>query len=288
MFQATSTVLETITPDKAAALLKLNTFKAQRPFRPKWAEALEAKMKDGRFRTGEIATATNGDGQTVLINGQHQLTAIVAAGIPTKCKIERFECQTPGDMANLFRQFDCTGRRSLPDMAKAEADSLGLAWPTRIVGLVVSAADLNPNGQHSARQASEKVDQLKHFIPEGEFINNIFGGQTAATHRHMMRAPVAAQMIRTWRKSHADAETFWGRVAVGEMLKRTMPEYLLRDFLLSNGSLIGHKGTLPKNRLVTSHEFMARCATAWNAFRAGRELKVYKYFPAPVPVPRCI
>jgi len=291
MYELVSCGMETITPKKAAELLEYNNYVSQRRLNEGRAAALAEKMTDGRWRTGEIALASNGKGTWVLMNGQKQLRGVLLSGKTVRAKVERFHCPTAADEALLFRQFDEGGVRTIAQMAKAEADALGITWPPRIVALVVAAADLDQDWGRimsvSRDMAEGKVDRLKHVMLEGEFIARLFSRSNAnQADKHLRRAPVVAAMMRTWGKAHADAETFWLRVRDREMLAKSDPEYKLAEFLMTNGPRVGWSG-LPQNRRVTPHEFLYRCIGAWNAFRRGEKPNGLKYF-SDKPVPRCV
>lgn len=66
----------------------------------------------------------------------------------------------------------------------------------------------------------------------------------------------------------------------GEGLKRSMPAFRLREYLLTVN--VGSKGRAYK-RLVTSREMLAKSITAWNAYRRGESTELKYYNEKPIP-----
>lgn len=274
--------LQTINAKRAKELLELNTMECQRNLKLSHVEMLKRKMSEKLFRVGSIAIAKNGKSNSeIIVNGQHTLTACAEGGFTIQAFFERYKYHTAEDLSLLYQQFDpsSAGRR-LGDLVKVEAHALGLHWPERICSLVVSGAVLI-TGAGSKLAADQKAGLLQQYIREGEFINEIMGGGDSL---HMQRQGVAASMIRTWQKNKSGANEFWTKVRDGELIRKNDPESHLRTFLLTHRPSLGNQGTSPNRILVHHHEYMYRCITAWNAYRRGVQLNVFKYLKDyPIP-----
>jgi hypothetical protein len=284
MFELIRQRIERVDTDKAEEFLKLNNYIGQRKLNERKARELEEKQEDGRFLIGHFALARkdfNG-GETVLVNGQKQSTSIINTGIPMTAVVSLYSCPTPEDLALLFRQFDGHETRSLQQCIMAEAHALKIDWCPTIVARIASAAAFLEGKAQATKD--EKVEILQHYLREGDFINEILGGHTADS-PHMMRASVIIPMIMTWKKSHEDAKKFWMNVRDGEGLKKHMPEYRLRNYLMQVKQNHG-RGASYANRVVTAHEIISKCLTAWNASRKG-EATALKYF-SDKPIPKAI
>lgn len=278
-----------VTPDWAAHYLKFNTYEHQRAVRVLHVDELAEKMKDGRFRFGEIAFGILSPGKkSVMVNGQHQCNAIIKSGETVPCILEKYRCLSAMDLADLFRQFEYLPR-SVTDMVKAKAGGLGLEWPVQISSLVVAAATIDhvAKGAKGARKAfstsggvkggktflskEQKVGLLELYLKEGTFMYEIMSfvdGKIVPSNknaRHLQRAPVAYVMFLTMRKNAQQAATFWVNVRDGENLTKDMPEMRLREFLMS----VNSHATPYSYRTVKQHEYIYKCVTAWNAFRKG-------------------
>ncbi len=91
--------------------------------------------------------------------------------------------------------------------------------------------------------------------------------------------------VRTGRKNEEQAMLFWLRVRDGEELRKSMPEYRLRLFLMQvfRGKKVEIRNTGKK---VTEKEILAKSIQAWNAFRNRETMRSgeLKYDPnKPIP-----
>ncbi len=92
MIKLISREYASITPVIAKELFKLNTFAAQRALSKKHVGELAKKMRDGVFLEGVIATAEGINGNTcqILVNGQHQLAAVIQSGETIMASVQRY------------------------------------------------------------------------------------------------------------------------------------------------------------------------------------------------------
>lgn len=273
-----------VTPHTAEKWLNMNTIKPQRPLKPRLINTYSNKMRNGEFRTGEIAFAKlayNGH-ETVLVNGQHTLNSIIVSGVTIDAKVEHYVVHTPSDLSLLYQQFDTYGGRSLGDLVRVEAAMLGIEWPPRICSLIVSGACLKEN-KKDAYNKEERTAMLRRYLEQGAYINEILNTTVPADLSkskhcsHLMRSPVIHAMLCTWDRHQEQSKSFWMRVRDGENLKRQSPEYKLRSFLMMHSYAYGN-GSLNGKRMVSHHEMTSKCITAWNAFRKGTPTNL-AYYP---------
>jgi hypothetical protein len=280
-----------VDPDLAKHYLTFNNYIVQRKLRRGHVDELAEKMKDGRFREGEISFGVYND-DSFMMNGQHQCIAIIQSGETIPCRVEKYRCKSEMDLSDLFAEYDTFLPRSLQDIVKARVNGLHLKWPNYIASLVVSAATIEYTMKQTktpyalkgrivpsstGKEASGKkplsknrrVALLDEYLKEGDFVNEVFTNvdgnmKMSSFHcRHIGRAPVVYVMFLTMRKNEKDALEFWVSVRDGEILTKDMPEMKLREFLKSVNSI-----TRPYSyRVVKSHEYICRCIMAWNAFR---------------------
>lgn len=280
MFKAISRELVTVDKKMAENLDRLNTYGGQRPIREKHLRLLEAKLAEGLFTTGHIAMAKlkfNGN-QTVMMDGQHQIKLVLKTGKPIAAVLEKFDVSDAQEASLLFRQFNSDARRSLNDKVRAEAFSLGVDWPSKLTRLVVSGAAIH-SGKANATD-DRKVELLKEYLNFGTFLKEIFTSEKSHLIKadHLFRAAVVHAIICSWEKSKEDARRFWLDVRDGENLKRGMPSYKLRDYLMTTSVSIGRgasKGAAFK--IASTHEMTSKCITAWNAYRRNESTDL-KYF----------
>jgi len=288
MFEKKSRELIKVTPKIAERVLLSNEFKGQRDLTPKWVSYLANCIREDLFTVGHIGVVIYQNGKEeskYLINGQHQLNAVLVANKPIEAVLDIYQCDSPEDVSLLYRQFDNYKSRSLINLVSMELYSLGYDWPSKIANLVVSAAACVRNMRFAHKTL--KVELLKPFSKEGEFIKriitNIPDGNYQKHSAHLCRAPVVHAMILTWYKCQSDSERFWVDIRDGEDLKRSMPQYKVREFLKQSNVDRG-RGAVRNNRNpVSEHEMTSRCITGWNAFRENKSTKLTYYPNKPIP-----
>lgn len=268
-----------ITPEFAEKLLNNNTYLGQRPVRRKHLETLKDAINTGRFLTGDVAIGYQGwnGGDAMLANGQHQCLAVIETGKPITAVVEEYKCKTPEEFADLYRQFDNNAVRSLAEIAIPEAAALNLKWSKDLISKVLSAISLLEN--HKGLHKNKRIEFLKKYIREGNFIYEITGCVKQSDIKHMMRSPVIAAMIVTFRKCNADAEAFWELVRDGENLIAKNPAFKLRNYLLSTSISLGRGVNANSlNASASVKEIFSKCITAWNAYRTDGETSL-RYYP---------
>jgi len=282
MHQLLSRGISTINEKNAVNLLTLNTLPGQRFLRPRHIKYLSECISNGTFLTGDIATVRMDfdHGTEVLINGQHQLTAVILAKKPIEVVLEKYACDSEADLSLLYRQFDNHATRSLGDITKPEAIALGLEWPLRITYLILSAAILINHANDMPK--AKKIEYLKQYLKQGSFVVSVLP-KVIAEYQHMFRKAVIAAMILTWEKSHEKSYDFWLKVRDGENLKREMPSYRLRNYLQK---IVAGDSRHTSRSMATPHEILSKCITGWNAFRKEQttDLKYYPDKPIPKPI----
>lgn len=268
-------------PDLAKHYLKYNTYESQRPVKEDYVKELAEKILDGRFRIGNVCIASRSDGRDVMMDGQHVCYAVVECKETVPCSLERYGRLSPAGLSMLFRQFE-NKPRSLKDMVKAEANALGLPWSIDLTSIIVSAAKLDQRtaadhrkefGTTYATNKEKGVLLLQRYLKEGYHFASIAPSKTSA--RHLWRATVVYSIFQTYRKDEEESFLFWEEVKTGERLTKDMPQMLLREFLINvNGPTSAYK-----YRKASNHEFIYRCISAWNAYRANKRLHCLTYRP---------
>ena len=271
--------IRTIDIKQAEELLSFNTYKAQRALRENHINELINAMNNG-WTGGNIGIArlTYDNDKIVLVNGQHQCHAIIRSEKPIIVTLKKFIVDSPKDLAYLYRQFDQGATRSLANFALTEAVALNLDWPNSVVRTLISGAAIKESKQQVNKQ--EKVTLLKKYIKAGEAYLNILsvGGRGF---NHLRRAAVVAAMLCTWEKNQEQSIKFWNDVHKGENLTKDMPQYTLREYLLSvtvsfsRAKFIPSKGSKINN--VSEREMLSKCIIAWNAFRKSDKTAL-RYF----------
>lgn len=279
--------LKTIYPKEAEKLLQLNNFSGQRNIREAHALQLAQKMDDGRFHVGSVALVHK-DGQTTLADGQHQLTACILSGKPFKAVVQEYELNGVDDgqaLARIFSQFNVDSPRTRGDIAWIYANELGWgSWRRKLVTNLASALTTLVKGDFGSWNTSVSKDASAALMAENQKACEWAHGLDVASNRHLVRAPVLAAMIATWRKSQKAADEFWTAVRDGDNLKRSDPRFVLREFL-KDVSLQGGENNKAGRTTVDRRAMFCKCIHAWNAWRQDRPTNLKYHAKASVPKP---
>ncbi len=276
----------TVTLAKAQEFLDINEYSGQRRRRIRGVNELKAKLLDGKFHLGQIAVIHN-DGVSLLANGQHQCMAAIQAGKSFRAILQEWTVEasdTNRDVASVFSQYNVDVGRTRADIAWIHACQCGMEdWPRKVVVLCnTSLGWLENRAQKTGYHTTSKEDNaelLGHYRKECEFLLRMLANVENRFPKHMMRSPVAAAMIGTWRKNRESAETFWAAVRDGEMLRRGSPAKKLRDWLI-----LATVKTGGQDRKVVGHlEMFVKCIHAWNAHRKGKTTMLNYFAKSPIP-----
>jgi hypothetical protein len=265
-----------ITPREAEGFLALNNFPGQRKYQPLKGRLYADNMSDGTHRRVDIAVAkVRETGVDYLMNGQHNLNAILIRNKPFKATISYYLCDTMEDAWRLFASFDVHASRTEQQFMHSRrglfADERLHEVPLRVLqccgtALYALGAGTEPQFSFSATHAkTEKADLVDEYADEVMFVANYKDYET------LILVPVVTAMIATWRKNNSAAEEFWGRVATGEMMEKSDPRMRLRDTLSKRSSFSSMRGR-DRNAAI-----YATCIAWWNSWRtneARRSVKV--------------
>lgn len=246
------TYWETITPERASALLKLNT--NNRPVRKLHTKNLARAMKQGDW-------VPNGDpirfNCTLLLDGQHRLLACVESGCAFKTLI------VEGLGAEVMPHID-EGR-----IVRSPGDYLALQGHKSTVALV---AALGLTDRYYTSRTSEwvvystvEVSRLLEKYAEMPRSVNIGMGSP----RFSPRSVVIAAHYITAQIDRDAADLFISQFKVGDNLDTGDPVFVLRE------KLMRELGTGIRGRDKQIYH-LAYLMKAWNARRKGERVKVFK------------
>jgi hypothetical protein len=240
------TYVTTITPEKAAELLKLNTM--NRPVKKNWVSKIAEIMRQGAWKLNGESIKFN---SRVLLDGQHRLMACVLAAVPFVTLVAE------GVDEDTFSTIDAGIPRSGMDTLslKKEKNAAKLAAALRLV-------DRYMTGRMSSwicYSNSEMLGLLEKYPDIRESVNR------AETNRRLI-APsiVAAAHYLFSRKDPTLADLFIDQVLKGEGLKEGEPAYVFRERMVRN--------SLNNAKLGPDHVF-ALFIKSWNLMRSGKQCR---------------
>jgi hypothetical protein len=277
-------ILETVelTPEDAAKLLAVSQGHHQRRLKQSNIDRLTRAIISGQWRETHQAIALNRDG--IVIDGQHRLTAIVAAGRTVRVLIARdvadesFEVIDTGAARSPYDVLSLAG---VPNAAKMAASCRYLLTYEDVVGTTDSY------GSHRQKFTSSDILALARS-PRGDELNHSLNAATgvAWTLGRTGFSTWLGVVVQLMRESPVDdglCLEFLERLRDGANLKVGSPLLSLRRFLTGDGGLI--KST-PHDRGQVG---MGTTIKAFNVWLSGGERQLFHFrtgierMPAIVP-----
>jgi len=283
MFKLTNQIqVRNVTPEEARELLAINNFPGQRRLHPLKARHYADLMHSRRMRPVEFSIMTLPCGSKYLANGQHCAQAIILHGKPFPATVSHWKCETNEDAWHLFASFDVHGTRTEQHIMCAARGFFneGLQeMPLRTLQCCGSALHILGDGD-SPRFSGQPThkERKPELVIENE--DAVIWVHQFSDERHLMKVPVVAAMIATWRANAEEAQSFWWALKTGDNIRGSTRT--LRDQLLKNevgGSATG--GGPDRAKAIYSV-----CVAFWNTFMRGEErrsvkLATMKEVPAP-------
>lgn len=114
-----------VTPERATALLALNTYDIQRNKRTAWIEEFRREILDGRFERGTEVKLVHlqGTGEVLLADAQHRLEGLLASGKGAYMDIRHYMARDIDEVRRIYLSIDGGHRRSPSDVLKAFENS---------------------------------------------------------------------------------------------------------------------------------------------------------------------
>lgn len=242
-------------------------YNRQRPLRAAKVKEYAASIRGGSMRWIEIHLAILGD-EEFLVDGQHRLAAVAAAGLPVEVLVVRHRCSDERDVAALYSTYDRGLRRDFVDsfiaygllerigISRRDAKFLTGAMPMLMTSFEPLSGAFQDGALYSAPARSLVAEEWA--LEATEYFETIAGASNP-TGRLLRRGQVIAVALTTFRYQEPRARAFWGRVADEDGLARTDAAWKLLDWLRANQPQ-RHK----------PHAYARYVAAAWNADWEGR------------------
>lgn len=263
-----TTEIESITPAKAEKYLA--SMHENRPLKQAVVRRFIHALKAGHWQVTHQGLAFNGDG--ALLDGQHRLQAIVAAGVPAKMLVAR------GVSTNAFSVMDTGATRSPADFLALRGFKNPVVLATAL--RIQYASDLfdgdlarRPTPEHAADNEDLGVVADEH--PRLVEVTQDPGSVAVQFHTRQARPvmPLAPMFFLYYRFELIDADLatlFFSSMLTGAGLDEASVILKTRERLLrlTNEITARRRG----GGLAATNERMAMTIKAWNAVRRGEEL----------------
>jgi len=282
--------IEIITPALAEEMLRHNT--CNRPIKETNVIFLTHEILEGRWRlTGSAIQFVGKD----LVDGQHRLKAIIAAGKAVKMVIARFPATAVAK--DIFKVIDVGANRTVGDILAIEGEANVNVLSGILKGMARYYQAIEHAGQtaktipySSQTQAANKTRKTAHALrrtvvkkPLSHIMDLLAQYPLARESAQFAKArgrskPQLLTPVQ-WGILHAiyndvdeaSATTFLESLNTGENLSRQSPILQLRERLLSL------RTDMTRNATSVGPQFvLALCNAAWNAYRTGKPINLKK------------
>ncbi|WP_020501187.1 hypothetical protein [Sciscionella marina] len=257
--------VQKITPKKAETMLEANT--SNRPLSKPVVRAFAEAMRRGEWQVTHqgIAFDTNG----VLVDGQHRLAAIIAAGGPVEMTVFT---EVPPD---TFDVLDTGKRRNAADVLAIEGEksAIILAAMLRTVWLFEN----RPDSSWSGGAASVTNHQILETLEAHPGIRDFVGlGERVAVETAMIKSAAgAACYLVDSANGHTGLEDWYDGIIEGAGLQRSDPRLVFRNTMFR----LARKQAGQVQRRRETREHIALYLKAFNAWATGEELGQLRYTP---------
>jgi hypothetical protein len=263
-------------PEDAATVLASCRYERQRDeTRAKsHIASLAEQMRRGLWLPKTQIDFANVNGRKVLVNGHHRMHAQVAAGATILWNVVVHDCADDGEVAALYWKFDTTVRKRSTNNV---VDGIGLADDLGIekqwANVLWNAAQILHLGLRfhfherdgAALLPDERVAVCRDYAAEALAYQEAAKKAILPVRTKLRKVSFFAPGLAVLRHDPATAREFIGGLCEDDGLAKGDPrKTLLADMQVRRGT----------SGLYSAQ--MMSFALAWNAYRAGRELKIIK------------
>lgn len=271
-----------ITPDLARRILAECRYENQRPRNDDRALLLAAAMEHGTFLKNTQIAFCEFNGELMLVNGQHRLTAVDLAGLPVAFRIEIYPCKSIDEVHANYCRFDQPGgQRSLTQVSRSlglhDAEDNGLrpasaalllrAVPMLMIDLKRIPPTQRPPGTRDLDLKKETALKWKPWALE--YQHCLDQGIGTRTGRYRAGGVYAVALV-TLRYQRDRAVKFWSDSIRNSGLRNDDPAHALHNHFLSS------------KRATSEYDLAEAASHAWNAFYKDRPLKLCKAVGSPL------
>lgn len=245
-----------VTPDRAQRWL--DTQPKQRAIRADRVDDLKRDVRDGAWEPANGQTIVF-DEHGLLMDGQHRLSAIAGAHVAVWCLVVR------GASRETMPTIDVGIVRSQADLLhmEGEANSVALSgvvtWLWRFER---GSASIKSNRRPTRSEAIVVLKNhpgIQDSVAAARRVQRIGKGVSYLATLHYVLGQIDAER----------RDAFFDALASGERMVKGDPVLALRDWLITSPALA--RGQRPRTWVL-----MAVTIKAWNAFLAGKQMKIIR------------
>lgn len=249
------TLIETITPNKAAQYLETVDTSKQRPLRLSKIDNYAVAMARGHWMLTHQGIAFDCSGN--LCDGQHRLHAVVKSGVTVRMLVTREMDEKQGDLFT-FDAIDQGVKRNIGEQLQVRH---GVMNATHIAAGARKIAHLCSVSSNVTMTVANTLGVLSYYGKELQYCHSVLRPTAGMT-----RAPILGAAAFCLRPGGDLVKRFIESVGTGENLAKRNPAYMFRQYAL-NYRCVGGGRNSPLEQ--------AFCLCAMHAM-LGNEVKVIR------------
>lgn len=255
-----------VTPALAAQWLTFNTH--NRTLRPKVVEAYATDMRNGDWLLNGESIKFDTDG--VLIDGQHRLAAVIAAGVTVRMVVVRGLPRAAQDTV------DAGTKRKFADVLNLRGENHSSSKASITRKILLWKAGIRRNGGYQPTntqllQTFEEHPEIREIAPSAEVISRGCGMPPSVVGLAMwLCTRVESREDEDRAQLTKDVDFFFERLADGQSLAKGDALYELRRTVAESRRIRGERN---------QSYLLAITIKAWNAYRAGDKVGLLRYRP---------
>lgn len=287
-------MLTEITPSMAREWIETYTgakdLGIMRPIRPWWVTYLAKQMRAGLFTSSATVGLANLGDAVCIVNGNHTLRAIEAAGVTMELPVVWYECESEAEVRHLYATFDHNLTRTRVDSFRAYDVAHALDVTQSDAQALSSAVFFMMSEFGRVRQNTRKVADtdllaaMRPWVPAfGQLLVVAGRGHSTPWYKRIIRrAPVCSVALVTLQYQPEMAFRFWSSVVEGVNLKRNSPALRLRDYLTETISVGG--GRVASGIMESQDTIAKKVAYCWNKYYRGEQVMLLRVGDKPIEI----
>lgn len=256
-----------VDPALAERILSEANYSGQRPIRDHHVADLASQIERGLFGAATQIYFILFEDRLHLVNGQHRLRAVVAAGRPVEFQLAIETAETAEALSTAYFRHDRLARhRSTSEVLTAVGIgdrygiSAGLTKSVFMATPLLARRFARPNYQSDplVRDDAARLAVAQPWWETAATYEAMIGSTTRSIKKRLLNPQVVAVALVTLKHNPERAAKFWGGIANNDGLRKGDPRH---TFLANDRDTRGANPTMA-----------AIAATAWNAWFEGRTL----------------
>lgn len=266
-----------LTAVQANQVLLHGTYDGQRRISPAHVEVLADIMKRGGWEPKDKIDFALLDGDLILVNGYHRMSAQVASGKSILWTIVVHQCKTLNEVRALYYKFDTNtkirgGAQILnginfaeqTGLARQTAKALYDAMPFIAAGFSTAKRDQDVL---TSRVMDRRLAMAAEYVKAAQLYEDCLGRLQPKVGAKFRSGGVTAVALVTLRYQPVRAEEFWSGAASNDGLRKGDPRLALYNDLITRNLNVG-----------VSVQPIFVPAYAWNAWFDGKDIKIIKVY----------